>query len=418
MTRCLPNSLKGSAWLESKPLQALLKVLGADEGQARIAGGAVRDALLGQDVQDIDIATQHTPGEVTALAEQAGFTVHPTGIEHGTVTVVVHDKAGPHPFEVTTLRIDTETYGRHAAVQFTADWTADASRRDFTINALYCDANGEIHDPLDGLDDLTRGRIRFAGDAVTRIREDYLRILRFFRFHARFGRGDPDQDGLAACARERGGLRQLSAERISDELIKTLLAPRAVHAFNMMHDTGILKMVLTPTPDLQRLERMIDIDQANRLAGDGVLRFAALAGPDAALGERLRLSNAENKRLHTIAAAPDLSPGQPAGAHKRHLYVLKADAFRDVVRWQWAASTAEPDDTAWAELLYLPQTWAVPKFPVSGADLLAHGYQPGPDLGRKLKALEDQWIAGGFAADKSEILSDVASRGDRAATRE
>ena len=220
-----PRTIADSGWLAAAALQSVLKVLGGENGEARIAGGAVRNALLGEEIADIDIATVHEPDEVTRRCEAAGFSVHPTGVEHGTVTVVVHEGDVAHTFEVTTLRVDVETYGRHARVGFTADWKADAARRDFTINALYCDADGTIFDPLGGLADIETRTVRFAGDPHARIREDYLRILRFFRFYARYGVDGPDPESLAACRELRDGLRQLSAERMRAELTTcTLIA--------------------------------------------------------------------------------------------------------------------------------------------------------------------------------------------------
>ncbi len=412
MNRSLPDSLKGCAWLQAGPLQAVLAVLGAGNGEARIAGGAVRDALLGEEVSDVDIATVHPPEEVTARAERAGFAAYPTGIDHGTVTIVVHENDTPHPFEITTLRIDTETHGRRATVKFTGDWAADAIRRDFTINALYCDADGNIHDPVGGLEDLAHDRVRFVGDAVTRIREDYLRILRFFRFHARFGTGAPDPQGLAACKKERDGLKGLSTERISSELLKTLLAPGASGVFPVMHDAGILAMVISQTPDLERLQRMIVIDEKHALKPDAVLRLAALAGPDPQLGSKLRLSNREIKRLEMLSNAPVLSPTLTDNERKAHLYRLKPQAFSDAVRYQWSGTDTARKDTAWAKLLNLPHSWPVPEFPVKGADLISRGHKPGPELGARLKALEERWIASGFPDDRNWIVSQISLRED------
>jgi poly(A) polymerase len=223
----LRPDLTDAPWLHMPALQQVLKVLEAGGGEARVAGGAVRNGLLREPVDDIDIATTLTPDRVTALCSAAGLVVHPTGLDHGTVTVVAGEGEGRHAFEVTTLRIDTETYGRHAKVAFTEDWTADAGRRDFTINAIYCDRHGVILDPLGGLRDLKRRRVRFVGEARQRITEDYLRILRFFRFHARYGHGRPDPEGLAACVALRAGLKRLSAERIRVELLKLFVTHRA-----------------------------------------------------------------------------------------------------------------------------------------------------------------------------------------------
>jgi len=255
-------------------------------------GGASCKTKLGLPVTEIDIATTAEPERVMALAEEAGLKAVPTGIDHGTVTVI----ANGQPFEVTTLRRDVETFGRHAKIAYTTSWEEDAKRRDFTLNALYADRDGKVFDPLGGYDDLAAGRVRFIGDAEARIKEDFLRILRFFRFHAYYGKGDMDAAGLDAAVKLRAGLEQLSAERVAGELRRILVAPQAARTVDALYDYGLLTGVLGGVPRLGRFERLVAIGAANALAPDASLRLAALAvfveEDVARLAERLRLSNA------------------------------------------------------------------------------------------------------------------------------
>jgi poly(A) polymerase len=295
-----PTSLAGAAWLLRPETQVVLGALASAGHDARIVGGAVRNALLGEPVTDIDIATTATPDEVTAAARAAGLGAVPTGLAHGTVTVI----ADGVPFEVTTLREDVETFGRHARVAFTADWAADARRRDFTINALYCDRDGNVSDPLGGLDDLAARRVRFIGDARERIREDALRILRFFRFNAQYAHDVPDPDGLAACAAERARLAHLSAERVRAELLKLLAAPGAAPAIAVMFTHGFIVDVLGRAPRIGLLERLVALDAAAQRTADPLLRLSVLAvavdEDRDHLAARLRLSRAERDDLAIV----------------------------------------------------------------------------------------------------------------------
>ena len=376
-------------WLKEPQLQRLLAAL----GEARVAGGAVRNALLGEPVEEVDVACAHAPEKVGELAVAAGFSVHPTGLEHGTVTVAREGRA----FEVTTLRHDVETDGRRAKVAFTGDWEADARRRDFTINAIYCAADGEIFDYVGGRQDIAARRVRFVGEPEARITEDYLRILRFFRFHARYGTGAPDAAGLAACARHKAGLQRLSPERVRQELLKLLVARGAVAALADMEAAGIH---LLPEADFDSFARMAGLDAMEQLSPDAMLRLAALA-PRMDMKEALRLSNAQARRLEEIAAAPALSPGLRERERRQILYALKPALWRDVVRVSWArAGSGE----GWRELHDLPERWEVPAFPVKGADLAALGLKPGPEMGAALAALEDWWLAHDFAPDRVALL--------------
>ncbi len=408
-----PPSLAGTGFLGDRRLKRVLAVLNASGGEARVAGGAVRNALIGQAVTDIDIATTHTPETVTALAEAAGLAVHPTGIDHGTVTVVAEAEGLERAFEVTTLRRDVETFGRKATVAFTDDWTEDAQRRDFTINALYCDGRGRVFDPLSGYGDLERRRVRFVGDPQARIREDYLRILRFFRFHATYGKGLPDRPGLQACMALKEGLAQLSGERVRTEFLKLLIAPGSAAAVKTMARHAILALIAPGPADQKAFQRMIGIDAAHRLLPDPLLRLVALCPvPADDLKDRFRLSNAESRRLARIEAAAGVSPGFRDLERKIALYHAGSDAFADAVRLAWARARGEDfPDADWLDLMALAGTWAIPAFPVTGADLLARGFRTGPELGRTLRMLEDWWAASGFPPSKEAVLDRLAVLG-------
>lgn len=391
-------SLARKSWLRTPAIRQVFAAIRSAGGEARVAGGAVRNALLGIAVADVDLATTLSPEDVTAACVAAGLKVHPTGIEHGTVTVV----AEHHPYEVTTLRHDVETFGRRARVTFTDDWQADAARRDFTMNALYCDERGKVFDFTGGYGDILRNRIRFVGSPAQRIAEDYLRILRFFRFHAQFGRGKPDQPALAACVRQRKGLDSLSAERVRQEMFKLLAAPGAVATLKLMARHGILRHLLPYTEQWRAL---------SRLPPDPVLRLAVLAADPATMKDRWRLSNAEGARL---AAAVSLVPPSPRLRPREQrivLYQVGAEAWRDLVHLAWARSAAEPGDRGWKRLLRLPDRWEVPRFPVNGHDMQAAGIAAGPEMGRALKRLEDWWAASDFKPGKDELLSRIAEKG-------
>jgi poly(A) polymerase len=355
-------------WLRAPALTRIFAAIRAAGGEARVAGGAVRNTIMGLPVTEVDLATTLSPEAVTRACESAGLAVHPTGIDHGTVTVV----SDHTPYEVTTLRHDVETDGRRARVKFTDDWQADAQRRDFTMNALYCDEAGKIYDFTEGYRDSLRKRIIFVGAPSQRIREDYLRILRFFRFHARFGSGTPDAAGLAACVRHRRQLAKLSAERIRQEMFKLLAAPGAVPTLKLMAKLGILGELLPYTEEWRVI---------GRLPPDAVLRLAVLAADPVGMKERWRLSNSDARRL------------------------IGAAAWRDLVQLAWARSRASSDDPAWRRLLKLPDRWQAPSLPVSGKDLIAAGLAPGPAMGEALRRLEDWWVASDFKPDRDALMA-------------
>lgn len=372
-------------WRHRAGLDTLVAALG--KGHARFVGGAVRDTLLGLEVSDIDIATDHQPEAVMKRLRAAAITVVPTGLKHGTITAVLPDG----PIEVTTLRRDVETHGRHATVAFTDDWREDASRRDFTINALYADpATGKLFDPFDGLDDLAAGRVRFIGDPLLRIAEDHLRILRFFRFHARFGGAEMDQAALDACTARANDLMALSRERIADELTKLLPSPRAPEVLRIMIERGILHAVLPEIgmEGVARLEKLAAREEAHAIPPNADRRLAALLPDDPALAEeiamRLRLSNARRKRL--AAAVGPLDPKQPprALAYRIGKVALVDRALRSA------------SDAALPAILAAIADWTPPRLPLGGGQLVALGVTAGPDVARLMEQVEDAWIAEDF----------------------
>jgi poly(A) polymerase len=405
------------AWLDEKPLSRLLDALDAGGEEARVVGGAVRNTLLALPVGEVDIATTAVPDEVVRRASKAGFNPVPTGIEHGTVTVVVDGK----PFEVTTLREDIETFGRHAKVRFGRDWKKDALRRDFTINALFLARDGNVIDFVGGITDIEARRVRFIGDADARIREDYLRALRFFRFHAAYGEGAPDAAGLLACIRARGELAALSRERVRAELFKLFVAKHAVPALAVMGEAGLLGSVLGGVPLLASFANMMKAEQASGFEADAVRRLGALAVfvvEDALrLRDRLRLSNAESRRLESMGDCWwQISPERGEAAARALLYKLGAENFRDRTLLALARSQAKAGDKAWHELITLPARWTPPKFPLAAKDFLDREVTKGPALGAALARAEAKWIEAGFPGERSQLAS-IADEAARAAKK-
>jgi tRNA nucleotidyltransferase/poly(A) polymerase len=401
----LPGLLKDAAWLRQGSVARLLVVLNADGEEARVIGGAVRNALLREPIGDVDIATTAIPDEVIRRVNAAGFKPVPTGIEHGTVTVVIEGR----PFEVTTLREDVETFGRRATVQFGRDWRKDAERRDFTMNALSATGEGTVYDYVGGLADLEARRVRFIGDAETRIAEDYLRILRFFRFQAAYGHGMPDAAGLHACIAARSGLNQLSRERVRMELFKLVLARHAAPVLAVMAESGLLVPVLGGVPDLAAFENVAKIEAAIGVQPDPVRRLGALATricEDAErLWQRLRLSNAEHERLKSMSEGWwRVSPESEKSA-RALLYRIGPERYLDRVMMAWAHSPAGIRDPGWRALAELPGRWSAPVFPLKAATFLARGVPHGPALGAALRAAEEAWIAADFPADAASVSS-------------
>lgn len=399
-------SLAGAAWLIRPETQRVLGVLEDAGHGARVVGGAVRNALLGRPVKDIDIATTAAPGLTIQLMTAAGLKTVPTGLAHGTVTVVVEHE----PFEVTTLRRDVETFGRHATVAFTGDWAEDARRRDFTINALYCDREGLVHDPLaTGTGDIAARRVRFIGDPHDRIREDYLRILRFFRFTAEYAHGLPDAAGLAACAEMKDGLDKLSGERIRQELLRLIVARHASDAVRELEAAGLFSHILPVPVDTAKFRRVAEIEKGLGRAPDAILRLGVLAmsGPrDAAtLRDRLKLSNHEFERLANMRMSPHRGE-QVAGINqaKEYLYRYGAEAFVDHLLFGRAQDAELITDDWFLQLVTLPARWPVPERPIRGSDLLALGVPAGPLVGQILSQFEEWWIAAGFP-DNAVLLA-------------
>ncbi len=401
-----------AGWLKEGALARLLALIDREGEEARVIGGAVRNALLGEPLGDIDIATTAVPQVVIRRVEAAGFKAVPTGIEHGTITVV----AGGRPFEVTTLREDIETFGRRAKVAFGRDWRRDAERRDFTMNALSIAADGTIYDYVGGLADLKARRLRFIGDPAVRIAEDYLRILRFFRFHAAYGEGAPDPAGLAACIAARAGLEGLSRERVRMEVLKLLPARHAVPTLAVMTEAGLLETVLGGVPLLASFSNMAKLETALSLQADPVRRLGALGLSvieDAErLRERLRLANAEHERLVSMADQWwQLSPACGGQAARAALYRLGREKFTDRVLLAWSRSPQGIADARWRELATLPGRWTAPRFPLKAADFLGRGVPKGPTLGAALRRAEEAWIAADFPMDAralDEIIAQAA----------
>lgn len=404
-------------WLKDKSLQKLLAVLSGEGEGARVVGGAVRNTLLGQEVSDLDIATTCLPEETLRRAKEAGFKVVPTGIDHGTITVV----AAGRPFEVTTLRADVATDGRHAEVAFGRDWRVDAERRDFTINALYVEADGTIVDLVGGLADIESRTLRFIGDAEQRIREDYLRILRFFRFFAWYGRGRPESEGLKACARLKDGLVRLSAERIWSELKKLLGAPDPSRALLWMRQAGVLTAVLPESEKwgIDTIHGLVKTEQDLGWAVDPLLRLASMIPPNTErvdeLASRLKLSNSERERLEAWASTVPPPPEISETGFAKKLYRSDKQGMRDRLRLALVSARADAvnDNNAMmraghlSRLLEFLDSYDKPKFPLSGGDLIIAGLDKGPEIGKVQRAIEDEWIESGFTLKREELLAKI-----------
>lgn len=411
------NITERAAWLAEPCLQQLLAALSEGGEEARVVGGAVRNTLLGEPVGDIDIASTTLPEETKARAQSCGFKVVPTGVEHGTVTVI----AKGVPYEVTTLRTDVETHGRQATVAFGRDWQVDAERRDFTVNALYVRANGDVIDHVGGLADIEKRELRFIGDAEQRITEDYLRILRFFRFFAWYGSGRPDSAGLKACAKLKTHLSSLSAERVWSELKKLLTAPDPSRALLWMRQSGVLTQILPESEKwgIDSIHGLIRVERDLEWKPDALLRLQAMVPPDAAriaeFGKRLRLSNAEKARLENWALADVPKSELSDTGLIKLIYSGSRQALIDRLKLALvsARTAAETDNQAMMRsaqlnrLLDVAESTEVPVFPVSGADLMKHGLEKGPALGQRLKALEAAWLASDFKLSKENLLASL-----------
>ncbi len=393
-------------WMVAPETRKLMAAL----GEGRFVGGAVRNALLGWPVNDIDIAVPMPPEETLKRLDMAAIKAVATGFDHGTVTAIVNGQ----PFEVTSLRRDVATDGRHAVVAYTDDWEDDSDRRDFTLNALYATPDGEIFDYHGGVEDLIAGRIRFVGDASARIREDYLRILRLFRFHAWYGKGEMDADALRAAADAKEGLAQLSGERIAKELLQLLECPYPIPSLRLMAASGVLSEILPFALQLPRLENLVLIEAENQFVPDAILRLAALLPDDAdaarAVGERLKLSGAERARLEGLAGV-----GEKIAAHlsaadvRRLLYRIGVPRFRDRVLLCWAASPRGAAAIQWRMLLSIADGWEKPRFPLTGREVMAAGVAEGPEVGRVLAVVEAWWLEQDFMPDETALMEKLRS---------
>ncbi|WP_374299585.1 CCA tRNA nucleotidyltransferase [Ferrovibrio sp.] len=421
MTAALPEHIPPTDWMTAAPTRAVLAALGAGGATVRFVGGCVRDAILGLKPDDIDLATPETPDVVIRRLEKAKLKAVPTGIAHGTVTAV----APPGTFQVTTLRHDVATDGRHAEVVFGTDWAADAQRRDFTINALYADADGRLHDFTGGRADLAAGIVRFIGDPERRVAEDYLRVLRFFRFHARFAKGEPDAASLAACAAAKNRLDRLSGERIRDELLKILALPNAAAALGLMYQSGVLQALLPEARfEPARFDALVDLQRAVAASGGvepevwprlAVLLVPGDAGPAREgladrIADRLRLSNAQRLRLNGLLAPPtfDIAALADDTAFSEILYRCGTERCRDQLLL--LASVAPEQQDVVIRRAVATATWQRPIFPLRGADVLALGFSPGPTVSALLNDLESWWVAGGFRADREACLKRLRAR--------
>jgi poly(A) polymerase len=393
--------LNDRSWLDAKATRALIAALDAGGLDFRFVGGAVRDGLLGRRVADIDVATPARPDAVVRAVEAAGLKAIPTGIAHGTVTAMV----GRQPFEITTLRRDVETDGRHAVVAFTDDWRADAARRDFTMNALYADRDGRVTDFFGGEADARAGRVRFIGAASHRIAEDGLRILRFFRFHAWYGRGQLDPDSLAACVRLAGMIDRLSGERVRVELFKTLGAPDPAPAWTAMIDAGVMARIVPDAGRVDRLSAMAALEQVLDLPADPLRRLAALTGAPVAvlLKDRLKLSNRDEDHLRSLGTLADRADLVARWKFGQALYGAEPAWVRDAAMLA-NVQTGAPDAATLVELAQFVAGWTEPKFPLTGADLKQAGITAGPTMGRILSELERWWIEADFAPDRVGLL--------------
>ncbi|WP_144755468.1 CCA tRNA nucleotidyltransferase [Bartonella saheliensis] len=411
------QNFKQAAWLQQSDVQTLLRILSLEGEEARIVGGAVRNQLLGQPISDIDIATTCLPQQIIARVEEAGFKAIPTGVAFGTITVVAHSCS----YEVTTLRSDIETDGRHAKVVFGRDWKKDAERRDFTINALYCDAAGNLYDDVGGLSDIASRTVRFIGVAENRIREDYLRILRFFRFFAWYGAGRPDVEGLRACVRLKDGLKKLSSERIWAEMKKLLLASDPTRALLWMRQSRVLSLIFPETEKwgIDAIHALVNTEQTLGWKIDPLLRLESLLPPDPIrlhkMAQRLRFSHKETTRLKEWAELEIIKQNCSDHFVQKLIYFHGRQPVLDQLSLSVAASHVDIPEKSEAlqkkedyfKLYQLAQKWQIPTFPINGNDLIKKGFSKGILLGKKLKELEMIWIESGFLMDRHTLLEKI-----------
>ncbi len=393
------------------PAADIIRELSGKGAAARFIGGCVRDAIVGRSVSDIDLATDAVPDRVVEILGGAGIRTEPTGIEHGTVTAIVRDR----PYQITTLRRDVETDGRRAVVSFTTDWAEDAGRRDFTINALSADADGSVYDYVDGLADLAAGRVRFIGAAAERVAEDYLRILRFFRFHAGYASGAPDEEALAACRAAAARIDDLSGERIWLELSRILLIDPPGTVFQMMEKAGVLGRLIPIARKIDRLTALAALEGMIGLDADPIRRLAALIEPTrreaSQVAARLRLGRIDTDRLDSLTAnRGQCSPDMSEAVLRRSLYRVRTRHFRDLLLLDWSEAIVRDRAAAmrtadgWKKILDYAQAWEQPELPVSGEDVMGFGVPEGPAVGEMLEAIEEWWLERAFKPDREACL--------------
>ena len=395
--------------MTNPPVARVFSALGAPTIDVRFVGGCVRNTVMGIEVGEIDLATPERPEQVMSRLADVSLKAVPTGLDHGTVRAVIDGVS----FEITTLRRDTACDGRHAVVEFTTDWHEDSRRRDFTMNAISLRLDGMLFDDHGGIDDAKAGRVRFVGDAVDRIQEDYLRILRLFRFFAWYGRVPLDEVTLAACRAGTGGLQTLSAERVQQELAKLLSAPRPAEAVTMMHQCGVLQVLLPEMNELSTLGVLVNLDQeVAAVPSDWLRRLTALIPASAAVdvAQRLKLSNASRNRLIALTKVdPEINKNTDKEALKRQLHELGAALVVDRVLLTWARS-GEDEAAPWREAIEAAAAWTPRRLPVIGDDVLALGVSPGPDVGKYLTEIEDWWIDADFDVPREKLLTELRRR--------
>jgi len=393
-------------WMTAKGTCELMHALMVDGLPARFVGGCVRDAILGRAVKDIDIATPEPPEKVISLLNKAGLKGVPTGIDHGTITVIVEGAL----HQVTTLRVDVETYGRRAKVNFTDSWTADAQRRDFTMNALFCDPDGTIYDPIGGLSDLKEGRVQFVGSALERIEEDVLRLLRYFRLYAYYGTTSADEAALNACREMAPKINSLSVERVWSELRRLLLAPDPIHTLHLMRDWGVLCHALRESCQLVRLQNLVKFEKKLNIEANAIRRLSVLVELDgggvSALADRLRLSKAESQHLRKLITTVNKPSIASSELDNKEIYYRLGNSslFVDLALIEWA-SVGDGYSDSWIALAKMPDRMSLPVFPVKGADVLALGIPSGERVGEILSEIEDWWIKRNFEPDRMSCLT-------------
>ncbi|MDY0009371.1 MAG: CCA tRNA nucleotidyltransferase [Bdellovibrionales bacterium] len=398
----LLGKLSKQAWMVAPETLRVMHALQANDGDARFVGGCVRDALVNRRVMDIDIATPLKPEEVIARLEADKITVVPTGLKHGTVTAVIDGS----PFEITTLRRDVATYGRHADVDFTDDWRVDAARRDFTMNALSATIDGDVHDYFGGMEDLRIGRVAFIGDAEARIREDVLRILRFFRFYAHLGRGAADVAALAACEKMADQIPRLSAERVRTETLKLLESPRCADVWQLMMEHRIVTQFLPEATHVERLRRLVALEEKYHSPGFVMRRLAAVLEVTVQgvsdISHDLRLSNEQTQQLYAmLEPALDVHLRMTEKQTRAVVYRLGNDLVRSLLLLQ-AADKGQEENLA--EIYTCATGFRAPRFPMLGDDVLALGIAAGPEVGRILANIEDWWVAQDFVPGRTACL--------------